>query len=188
MKTTAFDVSEMLPPRVVSRQASAPRFRVRVLGSAAIFLGSACAVRVPPAPSAPARPALAEVTVDLGRQWTDSGVIVQKGDRLVFWATGEMHSGARPHEPAGPDGIGPSAVRVGRGGLVGRIGDGKPFDIGARTHLVWKGAPRAYRLVSPPPLEMKRDGALQLGARGWRPGLYEGTFLVSIWRSQGLSP
>lgn len=177
-------LQHLLPPWVAARRESAARFRLRVLGGAAIVLGSAaCAVQVPPAPAAPATPALAEVTVDVSREWTDSGVVVQKGDRLVFWATGQIHAVARPHEPAGPDGIGPSAVRVGRGGLVGRIGDDKPFDIGARTHLIWKGAPRAYRLVSPPPLEMKRDGTLHLGVRGWRPDLYDGSLLVSIWRS-----
>lgn len=149
-----------------------------VVGSAA------CAVQVPPAPEAPATPALAEVTVDVSREWTDSGLVVQKGDRLVFWATGEMHAVARPDKPVGPDGIGPSPVRVGRGGLVGHIGGGKPFDIGARTHLIWKGAHRAYRLVTPPALEMKRDGTLHLGVRDWKPGLYEGRFLVLIWRSQ----
>lgn len=172
----------------VTRRESSDRLSVRAFAVAALAVGSACAVRVPPAPVAPARPALAEVTVDVGREWTDTGVVVQKGDRLVFWATGKVQALLRPEEPAGPDGTRPSAFGVGKGGLVGRIGDAKPFDIGARTHLIWKRAGRSSRLVTPPPLEMKRDGVLHLGVRGWKPGLYDGTFLVSIWRSEATSP
>ena len=176
------------PPWGVSRRESAVRFPLRALAIAAIVAGSACAVRLPPAPLAPARPALAEVTVDVGREWSESGVVVRRGDRLVFWATGEVLAVSRPEEPVGPDGITPSAFGVGKGGLVGRIGEAKPFDIGARTHLIWKRAGRSSRLVTPPPLEMKRDGVLYLGVRGWKPGWYEGTFLVSIWRSEATNP
>lgn len=93
----------------------AVRLPLCLLAVSAIVIGSACAVRTPPTPSPPPRQALAEVTVDVGREWTDTGVVVQKGDRLVFWATGEIHAVSRPDEPAGPDGIGPSAFRVGRG-------------------------------------------------------------------------
>lgn len=149
---------------------------------AASVFGAACALRVPPPPTPPETPPIADVTVDLETAWTDSSVVVRKGDRLVFWATGELRSSSRS-EPSGPDGIGPSVHRVGKGGLVGRIGDGKTFDIGARTHLIWKGARRSYRLVSPPPLEMKTDGPLRLGVRDWKPGRYHGSFSVSIWRA-----
>jgi len=152
------------------------------LAAIAVVLGVACAQRIPPSPTPPASPALAQVTVEVGREWTDAGLIVRKGERLVFWATGETRSASRP-EPSGPDGIDPSAYRVGKGGLVGRIGDGKPFDIGARTHLIWKGAYRSHRLVTPPPIEMKGDGPLRLGVRDWKPGRFEGTFMVSIWRA-----
>lgn len=152
------------------------------LAAIAVVLGVACAQRIPPSPTPPASPALAQVTVEVGREWTDAGVIVRNGERLVFWATGEIRSASRP-EPSGPDGIEPSAYRVGKGGLVGRIGDGKPFDIGARTHLIWKGAYRSHRLVTPPPLEMKADGPLRLGVRDWKAGRYDGTFSVSIWRA-----
>lgn len=152
------------------------------LSGIAVVLGVACAQRIPPSPTPPASPALAQVTVEVGREWTDAGVIVRKGERLVFWATGETRSASRP-EPWGPDGIEPSAYRVGKGGLVGRIGDGKPFDIGARTHLIWQGAYRSHRLVTPPPLEMKADGPLRLGVRDWKAGRYDGAFSVSIWRA-----
>ncbi len=150
------------------------------LAAIAVVLGVACAQRIPPSPTPPTSPALAQVTVEGGREWTDAGVIVRKGERLVFWATGEIRSASRP-EPWGPDGIEPSAYRVGKGGLVGRIGDGKPFDIGARTHLIWKGVYRSHRLVTPPPLEMKADGPLRLGVRNWKAGRYDGAYSVSIW-------
>lgn len=158
--------------------------RWRTVGTiCATALTLACAQRIPLPPSPPARPALAEVAVDVGRAWTDSGVAVRKGDRLVFWATGDVKVRSRPEQTTGPDGMGAWAHRVGKGGLVGRVGEGKPFDIGARTHLIWRGAGRAQRLVAPPPIEMKRDGVLRLGIRDWRPGRYDGTFLVSIWQA-----
>ncbi len=154
----------------------------------AMALTVACAQRIPLAPSPPARAPLAEVTVDVGRAWTDSGVVVRKGDRLEFWATGEIQARSGSAQTTRPDGIGAWAHQVGKGGLVGRIGEGKPFDIGARTHLIWKGAPRSHRLVAPPPIEMKRDGVLRLEVRDWQPGRYEGTFLVSIWKASQDGP
>ncbi len=148
-----------------------------------VLVTGACAIRTPPPPTRPSAPSLADAVVDLEREWTDTGVVVRKGDRLVFWATGEIRDLRRPDRIAGPDGINPSTFRVGRGGLMGRVGDGKPFDVGARTHLIWKGAFRSYRLVTPPPIEISVGGPLRLGVRDWRPGRYTGTFAVSIWRA-----
>lgn len=168
---------------------SYPRTRVHHIGLraacavAAIGVSAACALRTPAPPKPPTEPPLVEVTVDVSREWADTGLTVQKGDRLVFWATGEIRARAGAERTAGPDGIEPWASRVGKGGLVGRVADSKAFDIGARTHLIWKQVYRSFRLVTPPPLEMKADGPLRLGVRGWKAGRYEGTFMVSIWRA-----
>ncbi len=148
-----------------------------------VLATGACAIRTPPPPTRPSAPSLADAVVDLAREWTDTGLVVRKGDRLVFWATGEIRDLRRPDRVAGPDGINPSTFRVGRGGLMGRVGNEKPFDVGARTHLIWKGAFRSYRLVTPAPLEISVEGPLRLGVRDWRPGRYAGTFAVSIWRA-----
>lgn len=161
---------------------------IRTLGIVASVLGMGCAVRIPPAPTPPPNPPVAELVVDAERGWTDSGVVVRRGDRLVFWATGEVVVSSKRNHRVGPDGHNAYGQSVGRGGLVGRVGDGKPFDIGARTHLIWQGVSRAQRLVTPPPIEMKGDGALFLGVRDWTAGGYAGTFVVSIWRVPAPAP
>lgn len=173
---------------------SYPRTLAHTLGlraacvAAAIAASATCALRTPEPPSPPTELPLVEVTLDMSREWTDAGLTVRNGDRLVFWATGEMRARSKAGQTAGPDGIKPSAYRVGKGGLVGRVAQGKPFDVGARTHLIWKGAYRSHRLVTPPPLEMKGDGPLRLGVRDWAPGRYEGTYQISIWRAPAALP
>ena len=173
----------------MSATPSYPRTRSRDIGLraacavAALAASAACAIRTPAPPSPPTEPPLVEVTVDVSQEWTDAGFSVRKGDRFVFWATGEIRASANGEQTAGPDGIEPSAYRVGKGGLMGRVADSKAFDVGARTHLIWKGAYRSHRLVTPPPIEMKGDGPLRLGVRDWKPGRFEGTFMVSIWRA-----
>ena len=123
--------------------------------------------------------------MDPSRPWTDTGVAVRKGERLVFWATGEIRSVSQPDETIGPDGVGWSSFGVGKRGLIGKIGDNKPFDIGARTHLFPDMHARPPHIpFPPPPLQMKHDGTLLLGLKDWKPGLYHGTFSVRIWRQQ----
>lgn len=174
------------PLRDVTALTRRAGFGVAVLVSV-LAVSEGCAVPTPAPPTRPTTAALAEVTVDVSREWTDTDVTARAGDRLVFWSTGTIRDVRRPKRQADPDGITPSAERVGPGGLVGRVGTAKPFDIGARTHLIWKGAYRSYRLVAPPPLEMSVDGPLRLGVRDWKPGRFEGTFLVSIWRASPAS-
>lgn len=138
----------------------------------------------PPPPTAPTSPPIATVEIDATQPWTDSGVIVRAGERLVFWATGEIRGG-RPDQTAGPDGVGWSSFGVGTGGLLGRIGNHKPFDVGARTHLFPDMHARPPHIpFSPPPLKIKHDGSLLLGFKNWKPGLYRGRFSVKIWLHQ----
>ncbi len=73
-------------------------------------------VRAPAAPTRPTTVPLAEVTVDVSREWTDTYVPVRAGDRLVFWSTGTILDVRRPERQADPDGITPTAESVGPGG------------------------------------------------------------------------
>ena len=140
-------------------------------------------VRIPPPPSRPATQPLASVRVDANEPWTDAGVIVERGERLVFWATGEIALSASPQEVLGPDGKNGMYYSVGKGGLIGMIDDQKPFTIGARTHLFRRGGKGSHLPFTPPPIEMKRAGVLKLGFKNWKPGLYSGAFLVEIWQA-----
>jgi hypothetical protein len=116
------------------------------------------------------------------RPWTNTGLTVRKGERLFFTATGEIRwaaSGAT----CGPDGI--DALigwRVGRGGLVGRVGEqGKPFAIGSRTTLFPDKHPRPpHHPHPPPPITVPRDGELFLGFESFTPGDNLGSFEVTI--------
>lgn len=154
-----------------------------VVPIAAILLVAACAQQIPPSPNPPSGPPVATVAVDVSRPWTDSGVVVRKGEHYVFWATGESRSLSGTQRVVGPDGLDSSGYFVGPGGLIGRIGEGKPFDIGARTHLIRRRGRRTRRtVVAPPPLEMRNEGVLHFGPRDWKPDRYEGTFSVSFWR------
>ena len=155
-----------------------------MLASIWIVLASACAPRMPlQPPQPPVSAPAAQLRVDPNAQWTNSGLRVRVGDRLIFWATGEISNGARPNQPIGPDGIDPSRLNVGRGGLVGRIGEGKPFDVGARTHIVRWRTRHTRGEVVPPPIVVKEDGELFLGIKRSGADRFAGAFTVSVWRN-----
>jgi hypothetical protein len=120
---------------------------------------SACAA----AGLALAPPALAadtkEIVVASTRTWTPTPVSVRQGDRIGVEAAGRIHFGARPIDAMEPAGIpwgrpcDAIANRQGRASgwparglacwsLIGRIGDGPPFAIGAaRTVTAPAGGP-----------------------------------------------
>ena len=153
----------------------------KTLALIGLLTWSGCIPRVPPPPTPPSVKPLAVVTVDAAQEWTDSGIAVRKGDRLIFWATGQIQPRSKPNTTLGPDGDGGLYYRVGKGGLLGRIGTERPFTIGARTHLFRRGGKGSHLPFAPPPIEMKRDGTLRLGFKGWSGGSYQGAFSVSIW-------
>lgn len=95
-----------------------------------------------------------DVDVSATREWTDTGIDLAPGDRLVITATGTLQFPNTP-QAAGPDGL-PRGWKdllrnlpvneSGRGALIGRIGDtdtSEPFLVGARRELL---APRSGRL------------------------------------------
>lgn len=85
---------------------------------------------------------LGSVRVDAKQAWTDTGIIVNAGDRIAFSATGQIQYGQGPGMVADPNGN-PAERRanypdptVPVGALLGRIGNGAPFAIGMQTHAL----------------------------------------------------
>ena len=113
----------------------------------------------------PARTASVTVTVDAKLPWVDSGLMVRKGERVSFDAGGTIQWGAKPGQVAGPEGHDAKAGKLGKGGLIGRVGyNGKPFPIGnART-----------------PIVMPKSGELFLGINDFIFGDNAGVFAVTI--------
>src|ERR1700704_5929303 len=83
-----------------------------------VFLRSAaCSVMKPPTTMPDAVAPLAVVHVIPKQAWTDTGLVVRKGDSLFFSATGEIRS-SEHQSTVGPAGIkGPPGWTVGTGGF-----------------------------------------------------------------------
>jgi hypothetical protein len=99
--------------------------------------------------------------------WTDTGLVVRKGDSLLFSATGEIRS-SEHQSTVGPAGIkGPPGWTVGTGGFVGRVaGTSKVFDIGARTQPFPVKNERAHLCCPPPTITMLCEGTLCWASSG----------------------
>jgi hypothetical protein len=115
--------------------------------------------------TAPETTVRATVIVEASHPWVDSGLIVRKGERLSFEATGTIRWGRKSDQVAGPQGHGTKAGKVGTGGLIGRVGvTGKPFPIGGtRT-----------------PIPMPQSGKLFLGINDFIFKDNAGSFVVTI--------
>ncbi len=77
------------------------------------------------------------ITVDAEKKWTDTGIIVEIGQKFVIISSGKVNTeGGTPNTDA--DGFAPAICKDSNciakgepyGTLIGRIGDGKPFRIG----------------------------------------------------------
>jgi len=92
------------------------------------------------------------ITVAANQAWTDTGITVNAGDKVVFQASGEITYGRSPGQTATPDG-GPDrraqypVPSVPVGALIGRVGNSAPFGIGTQSQ----------------PLPMPASGRLMLG-------------------------
>ena len=107
------------------------------------------------------------VTVDGKRPWVDSGLTVRKGERWSFKAAGTIRWGTEPDQVAGPEGHGARTGKLGKGGLIGRVGwNGKPFPIGAAST----------------PIVMPKAGPLFLGINDFIFSDNTGSFTVTIAR------
>jgi hypothetical protein len=116
-------------------------------------------------------------------EWTATGIVVHKGDLLLFTASGDVSWTGRGS--TGPDGAGGQpGWSVGPGGLVGKVGAGKPFDLGARTGLFPDLHARPPHHPYPPPaIAMPGSGELILGFKAFAPGTNSGAFEVRIQRA-----
>ena len=116
--------------------------------------------------------ATASVRVNATQSWTDTGIIVNAGDRLVFNASGQIAFGKGPGQVADPNGN--AAERranypdptVPVGALIGKIGNSAPFAIGTQTQ----------------PLGMPASGRLMLGINDNELGDNSGFFTVTVSR------
>lgn len=104
------------------------------------------------------------VRVEGNRPWTDTGLVVQPGERISFTVDGTVTFGA--NMTAGPDGdknMAPNAnfpVRsMSVGGLIGRVGNGRPFAIGStRTPIDMPNGGRLFLGVNDDHLEDNSNG------------------------------
>jgi hypothetical protein len=92
------------------------------------------------------------IRVPANQAWTDTGITVNQGDKVVFQASGEITYGRSPGQTATPDGGADHraqypAPSLPVGALIGRVGNGAPFGIGTQTQ----------------PLPMPASGRLMLG-------------------------
>jgi hypothetical protein len=108
-----------------------------------------------PAPAPPPAPVATggtTIRVPANQAWTDTGILVNQGDRVAFQASGEIVYGRSAGQTATPDG-GPDRraqypiPTLPVGALLGRVGAGAPFAIGTQTQ----------------PLPMPATGRLFLG-------------------------
>jgi hypothetical protein len=88
--------------------------------------------------TSPPRPG--EIVVQGDRQWTPTGIYVNRGDRVSFSATGEIQLSDDRNDVASPYGstsqryaMRAPMPRTLAGALIGRIGNSEPFGIGNPT-------------------------------------------------------
>ena len=110
------------------------------------------------------------VRVDATQAWTDSGITVNAGDRIVFNASGQIAYGRSPGQTADPNGN-PAEKRatypdptVPVGALIGKIGNGAPFAIGMQSQ----------------PLPMPASGRLMLGVNDNELADNSGFYTVTV--------
>jgi PA-IL-like protein len=90
------------------------------------------------------------VNVPANVAWTDSGIIVNAGDRVAFQASGSINYGQGAGQSATPDGAAERRANypdptVPVGALIGKVGNnGKPFAIGSQRQPL--GMPAGGRL------------------------------------------
>jgi PA-IL-like protein len=109
------------------------------------------------------------ITVDAKRAWTDTGIVVKQGDRVVFQASGQIQYGRGPGQTASPDGGSERRAAypdptVPVGALLGKIGNSSPFGIGTQSQ----------------PLTMPASGRLMLGVNDNELGDNSGSFTVIV--------
>jgi len=125
----------------------------------------------PPSVVATAGSSTGALQVNPAAAWTDTGRVVRRGQRVTFVTTGEIHYGAGGDMVANADGKAGDSEQarlpvpeMGVGGLIGRVGEGKPFRIG----------------VGPVTITMPANGRLSIGVNDGNLGDNTGMFSVTI--------
>jgi hypothetical protein len=110
------------------------------------------------------------INVPANQAWTDSGITVNSGDRVMFQATGSINYGQSAGQTATPDGGGERRSNypdpsVPVGALIGKVGNnGTPFAIGNQRQA----------------LSMPASGRLFLGVNDNERGDNSGAFSVIV--------
>ena len=112
----------------------------------------------------------ATIRVQAMQEWTDTGLVVNEGDRVVFEASGQIQYASGADHTSTPDGN-PGEQRARKpesslpvGALMGRIGNRAPFGIGTQTQ----------------PLVMPGSGRLMLGVNDSDRSDNGGYFTVNV--------
>ena len=112
----------------------------------------------------------ATIRVQAMQEWTDTGLVVNEGDRVVFEASGQIQYASGADHTSTPDGN-PGEQRARKpesslpvGALMGRIGNRAPFGIGTQTQ----------------PLVMPASGRLMLGVNDSDRSDNGGYFTVNV--------
>jgi hypothetical protein len=113
------------------------------------------------------------IVVNGNQAWTQTGIMVRRGERLTFNTTGEVRLNSAGDDIAQPAGATSGRKVAGApmpnaivGALIGRIGNGQPFGIGNMTSVV-----------------MPASGMLFLGVNDDHVGDNTGEFRVEIVRA-----
>jgi hypothetical protein len=116
------------------------------------------------------------IAVNANQPWTDTGLTVNKGERISFISGGTIRiaPGTAPELTATPDGSPVANVSranypvpvMATGGLIGRVGNGAAFPIGSNQQ----------------PITMPAAGRLYLGINDDIVADNSGAFSVSIRR------
>jgi hypothetical protein len=119
-----------------------------------------------------AQPGAREITVQASQPWTDTGIIVARGERVQFQANGDITIGA--NMSSGVGGSPAATVPTSKypvptapvGALIAKIGNGTPFLIGGNNQ----------------PITMPANGRLSLGVNDDHLADNSGAYPVSISR------
>jgi hypothetical protein len=160
----------------VSRIYLNPAAARRVYPQLASAAASAQATAAPAAPAATAEEAVPRgaIRVNANQQWVSTGLMVKKGQRIVFAATGQVQFSPEAAHTAGPDGnpgVASPNLPVGNmpvGGLIGKVGGSAPFAIGSSRQ----------------PVVMPDSGPLLVGVNDTNVTDNSGSFIVSFARTR----
>lgn len=147
---------------------------------AQIYLASppgSAPVGTPGAPPPPAPTPAGAIRVDANQPWVNTGLTVNRGNRILFSASGDIM--VAPGMSAGVNGT--PALRSNNqfpvpnaavGALIGKVGNSQPFLVGSNTG----------------PITMPADGQLMLGVNDDHFADNSGSFTVTIERESRRRP